>query len=215
MSTIYDVPTNELIEKVADQLKNYEQIKAPEWAAYVKTGHFKQRQPVKQDWWHIRTAAILRSVAKLGPVGVSKLRTKYGGKKNRGHKPEHTYKASGNIIRKALQQLEAAELVEKGNKGVHKGRVLSKKGMSLLDRTAASIKPSKAKKQAPKPSLKPKQVEKPAPKIKAAKEDSSKKKAPEVIEKIKKSVDEKKKKEDKLAKQKGVPSTHDLAKKKK
>ena len=216
MSTIYEVPTNELIEKVEDQLKNYEQIKAPEWAAYVKTGHFRQRQPTRADWWYVRSAAILRSVAKLGPVGVSKLRTKYGGKKNRGHKPEHTYRASGNIIRKALQQLEAAELIEKGVKGVHKGRVLSKKGMSLLDKTAASMKPHKAKKTTPKTAIaKPKTLEKPkTPKPEAAKEAVPKKKAPEVIEKIKESVAEKKKEGDKKAKQKGVPTTHDLAKKK-
>ena len=118
MSTIYEVSTNELIEKVAEQLKNYEQIKAPEWAAYVKTGHFRQRQPTRDDWWYVRSAAILRSIAKLGPIGVSKLRTKYGGKKNRGNKPEHVYRASGNIIRKSLQQLEHPQKIRSMRKEI-------------------------------------------------------------------------------------------------
>ena len=207
MTTIYDVPTNELIEKVAEQLKTYEQIKAPEWAPYVKTGHFKQRQPVRADWWHVRIAAVLRSIAKLGPVGVSKLRTKYGGKKNRGHKPEHTYRASGNIIRKALQQLEAAELIEKGTKGVHKGRILSKKGMSLLDKTAASFKTPK-----PKPAvIKPKTQNEP---VLTEEKSASKKESAPIIEKIKKQVTDDKKEEEKKIKQKGIPNTHDLVSKK-
>ena len=46
-------------------------------------------------------------------------------------------KGSGAIIRKALQQLEAAGLVEtvKG-----KGRVVTNKGRSLLDKLATEIK---------------------------------------------------------------------------
>ena len=88
MASIYDVNANELIEKVAEELKKISEIKPPAWASYVKTGVHKQRPPVEADWWFMRTAAILRSIYRLGPVGVSKLRTKYGGKKDRGHKED-------------------------------------------------------------------------------------------------------------------------------
>jgi small subunit ribosomal protein S19e len=91
------------------------------------------------DWWHVRAAAVLRSVGRLGPVGVSKLRGKYGGKKNRGHKPNQFQKGSGNIIRKVLQQLEAAKLIKQTKVGVHKGRVLTPEGHSLLDKAAVGI----------------------------------------------------------------------------
>ena len=132
MTGIYDQEPNKLISKTAEKLKKIEQIKPPEWVAWVKTGVHKERPPIQKDWWYIRAAAILRSVYKLGPIGVSKLRTKYGGKKNRGMKPEEFRKGSGNIIRKILQQLESAGLIEKGKKGVHKGRIITPRGTKLL-----------------------------------------------------------------------------------
>lgn len=148
MASIYDVNPNELNEKVAEELKKIPEIKPPQWAKYVKTGVHKQRPPIEPDWWFMRTAAILRSISRLGPVGVSKLRTKYGGKKDRGHKPEHFYKGSGSIIRKSCQQLEAAGLIKQTQVGVHKGRVVTPKGQSLLDRIATQIlgKPVKSPK---------------------------------------------------------------------
>jgi small subunit ribosomal protein S19e len=137
--SIFDVPTNELIEKAAKELKKLPEINAPEWAKFVKTGMHKERPPVRADWWHVRAAAMLRSIAKLGPVGVSKLRTKYGGKQNSGVGSEHFYKGSGSIARKVLQQLEKAGLVKQAQKGVHKGRIITPKGQSLLDKSAKEI----------------------------------------------------------------------------
>ena len=88
MASIYDVNTNQLIDEAAKGLQKFEEVKAPEWAPFVKTGAHKERAPENKDWWYVRAAAILRSVTVLGPIGVSKLRTKYGGRKNRGHKPD-------------------------------------------------------------------------------------------------------------------------------
>jgi len=99
----------------------------------------KERPPVKDEWWHIRAASVLRQIYRKGPIGVSKLRTTYGGKKNRGYKTEHFYKGSGNIIRKILQQLEAAGFVKKEEKNIHKGRVLTAQGKKFLDNIAAQI----------------------------------------------------------------------------
>ena len=81
MPKMMEVNPSELVEKVSGELEKEQEIKAPEWAAFVKTGRSKERPPVRQDWWHVRAAAVLRSVAKLGPIGVSKLRVKYGSKK--------------------------------------------------------------------------------------------------------------------------------------
>ena len=75
-------------------------------------------------------------MAKLGPVGVSKLTVKYGGKPNRGHKPGRFRRGSGSIARKILQQLEKAELVRQTSKGVHKGRVITKKAAEMLNSAA-------------------------------------------------------------------------------
>ena len=139
MTHILTVNPHDLINKAAQQLKKDNLVKPEEWSIFVKTSHSRQRQPDNKDWWYHRSAAILRSVARLGPVGTQKLRTKYGGKKNRGHKPEHVYQASGSIIRKILQQLETSELVKKDERGNHKGRVLTPKGTSFLDKIAVSL----------------------------------------------------------------------------
>ncbi|PIN73397.1 30S ribosomal protein S19e [Candidatus Woesearchaeota archaeon CG10_big_fil_rev_8_21_14_0_10_45_16] len=139
MTHILRVNPNELVNQAAGELKKQNLVKPTEWSKFVKTGHHKQRLPDDADWWYHRSAAILRSIAKLGPVGTEKLRTKYGGKKNRGHKPEKFYPASGSIIRKILQQLEKAELIKQAEKGVHKGRILTPKGISFLDKIAVQL----------------------------------------------------------------------------
>ena len=82
---------------------------------------------------------MLRKIYLMGPIGVNKLRKKYGGKKNRGHKPERFYPGSGNIIRKVLQQLEKAEFVKYSEKSVHKGRVITPKGKKFLDKIADEL----------------------------------------------------------------------------
>ena len=133
-----EVNPNTLIERAAAQLKEHKIVTPPAWSGFVKTGMHVERPPVSPDWYYMRSAAVLRSVYKLGIVGTSKLRTKYGGKKNRGYKPERFYRGSGAIIRNSLQQLEKAGLLTKAEKG-RKGRKLTPKGKSFLDKIAAQM----------------------------------------------------------------------------
>lgn len=138
MPTPFDVPAPILIERLARYLKdNVDVIEPPEWAAYVKTGVHAERGPQNLDWWYIRCASLLRKIYILGPIGVERLRAKYGGRKSRGTRPKHAAKGSGAIIRKALQQLEKAGLVQtiRG-----KGRVVTPEGRRLLDSLSADIK---------------------------------------------------------------------------
>lgn len=177
MATLYDVYPNDHIAKVAEELKKVEAIKAPEWAQFAKTGVHKSRAPVEADWWHTRAAAVLRKIAIMGPIGVSKLRTKYGGKHRTGHKPAHFQKGSGAVIRNVLQQLEKAGLVVFKDVRGHKGRVITPKGASILDKMANDIvksMPKPGKKEVPKFEAKeaPKQIEGKEPKqIEASKEE--------------------------------------------
>ncbi|MBR9699838.1 30S ribosomal protein S19e [Candidatus Woesearchaeota archaeon] len=161
MATVYDVEAQKLIEQVAKELSNKDNLKAPDWSRFVKTGPSKDRVPLDADWWYVRSAAVLRTMYKAnGPLGVQKLRIKYGSKKNRGHKPEKFYKSSGKIIRTILQSLEKEGLIQKADIGVHKGRVISGKGKSLLDKSASALAGKPAKKPVGKPVKK--QAEKPA-----------------------------------------------------
>jgi len=149
MTSVYEIKANELIEKLAEQLKDIKEIKPPIWAQFVKTGHFKERPPIKKDWWYTRTAAILRVIYIRGPIGTSKLSTKYGGKKNRGVRPGHFYRGSRNIIRKILQQGEKAGLLIQTKKGVHKGRILTPKGKSIIDKLVVELKKQNSPKVKP------------------------------------------------------------------
>ena len=136
MSTALCVPADKLIKALAKYLKeNVKEVKPPIWAAFVKTGKFKQRPPDDSDWWYARCASLLRRLYIDGPVGLSKLRTVYGGRHRRGVIREHSAKAGGAIIRKALQQLEQAKLVAHDKRG----RFLTPEGRSLIDRIAHKI----------------------------------------------------------------------------
>lgn len=136
METIVKSEPEMLILKVAEKLKESDNIYAPEWAAYVKTSHGKDQMPQQADWWYIRAASVLRKIMLRGPIGTEKLRTLYGTRKNRGLKPEKFVKASGNITRKILQQLEKEGLVKQDSKGVKKGRIVTSKGLTLLNNAA-------------------------------------------------------------------------------
>ncbi|MBI4153310.1 30S ribosomal protein S19e [Candidatus Woesearchaeota archaeon] len=139
MASALEVNPNELIERAAAMLKEQKLVTPPAWSGYVRTGRHTERPPVEKDWYYMRSAAVLRSVYKLGTVGTSKLRTKYGGKKNRGYKPERFYKGSGAIIRNSLQQLEKVGFLAKSEKGPHKGRKITPKGTSFLDKIASQM----------------------------------------------------------------------------
>jgi len=139
MANALEVNANELIKRVAHQLKEHKFVHPPVWAGIVKTGRHVERPPMETDWWYTRSAAILRSVYKLGPIGTSKLRTKYGGRKNRGYRPEHFFRGGGSIIRKSLQQLEASGLISKVQVAKHNGRKLTPKGKSFIDKIASLI----------------------------------------------------------------------------
>ncbi|MFX1256276.1 MAG: 30S ribosomal protein S19e [Promethearchaeota archaeon] len=135
--SIYVVEPNTLIENLAEKLKEYSEIKAPENSKFWKTAFFKELAPIdSENFWYIRCASILRKLNKFGPIGVNKLRKQYGGKNRRGPGLNHSAKGSGKIIRVALQQLEKANLVESVER---KGRKLSPEGRSLVERIAYSI----------------------------------------------------------------------------
>lgn len=137
MTTPYDVPASKFIEKLAKYLKeNIDEVQPPAWASLAKTGAHVEKQPQNPNWWYIRSASILRKVYVHGPIGLEKLRAVYGGRKDFGVKPEHVVKAGGSNIRKILQQLEAASLVQTTRP---RGRTMTPKGRKLLQEVAEDL----------------------------------------------------------------------------
>ena len=146
MTTLYDVPADEAILKLADGLKAKPEFAPPEWAPYVKTGVHKERQPDDPDWWFTRVASIFRYIYLNGPVGVRRLTSKYGGKKDRGSKPERVRSGSGSIARIALQQLEKAGYIAKTTKSKRSlGRSITPAGQKFLDSVACKAESESGK----------------------------------------------------------------------
>ena len=152
MTTYYDIPANMLISALVDKLSDSKDIVAPDWSEFVKTGVDRERPPTQENWWTIRTASLLRKVAKKGPIGVTTIAQTYGTVMNNGAGPNTPGVASRKIIRTALQQLEAAGLVEMvptkevetedGKQQLYSGRRITSAGQKLLDEVAHSCRDS-------------------------------------------------------------------------
>lgn len=136
--TVYDFDQQEYNLKLAEALKQIPEFEAPEWVEFVKSGASKERPINDPDFWHKRAASILKQIYKMKTVGVSRLRTKYGSKKDRGMKPEEFRKAGGKIIRLILQQCDKAGFTEISlpNKKIRKiksGRKLTQYGIKFME----------------------------------------------------------------------------------
>ena len=101
-NSVYELNAQEYNLKLAEALKKVPEFKEPEWAKFVKSSPSKERPIEDADFWNKRAASILRQIYKNRIVGVNRLRTRYGSKKNRGMKPERFVKAGGKIIRTIL-----------------------------------------------------------------------------------------------------------------
>jgi len=138
MATMYDVPADDLIEALADDLAD--RLEEPDWGNFAKTGVDKELPPEQEDFWATRAASLLRKVADRGPVGVERLSTEYGGAKGGSNRyqvaPDKRADGSKNLIRTILQQLEEEDLVETAE---GEGRRVTADGQSLLDDTAGAV----------------------------------------------------------------------------
>jgi len=143
LATPYDVSASKFIEKLAKYLKeNVDAVTPPTWSTIAKTGPHTQGPPQNPNWWYIRCASLLRKIYVNETIGVKRLSTKYGGRKDFGVKPEHTVRAGRAIIRKSLQQLETAGLVETSKPS---GRKITREGRKILQEIAENVQKESAK----------------------------------------------------------------------
>lgn len=138
MATLYDAPTDELVDELAAELED--RLDEPDWAQFAKTGPGRELPPEQDDFWATRAASLLRKVAIDGPIGVKRLATAYGDTRDGSNRyavaPPKSTSSSRNIVRTALQQLEDEGLVEQQH---DRGRVVTAEGRSLLDETASDV----------------------------------------------------------------------------
>jgi small subunit ribosomal protein S19e len=129
---IYTLSHREFNEKLAKAIKEIPEFQQPEWSFFVKSSVARERPPFDEDFWYKRVASILRQAYIQRIIGVNKLKTRYGGRKDRGARPAKFQKGSGKIIRTIFQQAEKAGLVE-FVKGKKPGRKLTEQGKKLLE----------------------------------------------------------------------------------
>lgn len=134
---VYELNAQEYNLKLAEALKQIPEFQSPEWVEFVKSSPSKERPIDEPDFWYKRAASVLRQIYKKKIVGVNRLRTRYGSKKNRGMKPERFVKSGGKILRIILQQADKAGFTEKvkDNKilRTRAGRKLTVKGKEFLE----------------------------------------------------------------------------------
>ena len=123
-----------LITKTAEKLKGME-IKKPGYLTYSKTGAGKERIPSDPDFWFVRCASVLRQTYLKGPIGISKLRVRYGNRQRHVSHKHHHFKAGGSTIKDAFDALEKIGYVKK----TKEGRVITPKGRSFMDKTAGEV----------------------------------------------------------------------------
>lgn len=135
MANVFEVDSAKLIGSAAEKLKEKGIVK-PAYIDFVKTGPSRERIPTQKDFWYIRCSSILRQVYIDGPIGVSRLRTRYGSRVGHRVSRHHHADAGGSIITDALNALEKAGYVKKAAKG---GREITPAGKSFLDKIANDI----------------------------------------------------------------------------
>ena len=134
MSNIKEVDGARLIGSAARKLKELG-IQKPMYIEYVKSGAGKERIPSDPDYWYTRCASVLRQVYLNGPIGISRLRTRYGTRKRHVVHKHHAHRAGGSTIKDAFDVLEKLEYVKKAKSG----RIITAKGRSFLDKTAGEL----------------------------------------------------------------------------
>jgi len=135
MATVFDVPADLLIEEIAKDLRETRKLQQPEFVLYAKSGHHRERAPLRKDWWYVRCASILRRLYIDGSCGTERLRSYYGGRKAFKVAPHHFRKASGKVIRTCLQALEKEGLLKREKFG----RSVSGAGLKCLNQTADKV----------------------------------------------------------------------------
>jgi len=136
-ATVRDVPANKWVKAMAQQFKREGKILVPNCADLVKTSHGRERAPQSVDWYYLRAAAVLRRIYLRPGTGYGGLGKAFGNLKNRGSKPERTFRAAVGPLHWACKSLEGLKLIAKGR---GKGRVVTREGRKRADTVAFNVK---------------------------------------------------------------------------
>jgi small subunit ribosomal protein S19e len=139
VSNVFSVDPAAFINKLAEKLRGFSEINPPREVklGIWKTSCAKEFPPENTEaFWYVRSASLLRKLTLKKQIGVSRLRKEYGSRQRNGVRPARFRKSSGKIIRRCLQQLEKAGLVQIDKAS---GRKITSVGQSLVDKVAHEL----------------------------------------------------------------------------
>ena len=134
MANVFDVDGSALIKRASEKLKE-QGVKKPAYVEFVKTGPAKERVPSDLDFYYVRCASVLRQVYLNGPIGISRLRTRYGSQHSHTIHRHHHQRSGGSVIKDAFDSLEKATYIKK----TPKGRIITSTGKSFLDKLSNEL----------------------------------------------------------------------------
>jgi small subunit ribosomal protein S19e len=141
--TVFDAPSQAMINKTANFFKEKNIIKMPKYAELVKCSKANDCEPINPDFVYYKAAAICRKlyVTKSKNIGVGSLRAMFSKKQRRGCQPPKMFKAGGKLIRDLVIQLKKADFIKnyEGNEDSNSGLYLTKNGRSQMDKLASGL----------------------------------------------------------------------------
>ena len=149
MTTVYDIPADLFNPALAQAMADQKAVSMPDWGQYVKTAVDRERPPTQDDWWYLRTAAILRKVARNGPVGVTISLKPSAEERQRFHAeharrcltPHHSHRFAaarrcGLVEKVPTKEVEGVD----GKVQLYAGRRITAAGQKLVDNVAHSVR---------------------------------------------------------------------------
>ena len=109
--TVKDVPAQKFVQAYAEHLKKTQKVVPMANAHYIKTANGKELNPESEDWFYMRAAALARRLYIRPGTGIGNLRHVFGSVKRNGHRANKHSRASGKVLRYAVQQLQEADVL--------------------------------------------------------------------------------------------------------
>ncbi|KAK6090904.1 hypothetical protein P3W45_000149 [Vairimorpha bombi] len=116
MDEIFTVKTTDFVNILKKSLQNNSEIVMPKDYDILKTGTGKENNPVSDDWYHARMAAIINLIAKKGGMTVKEACVEFGNYKNRGRRPSKFVRADEMFMSSIFDNLNKIGYLDPSNK---------------------------------------------------------------------------------------------------
>jgi small subunit ribosomal protein S19e len=133
---IHEVRAGAFNETLKCYLKDSGKLKLPVDWDIIKTGRGRERAPEDDDWYYLRTAAVVRQLALSETVTIAAIARRYGNWKNRGVRPSKFVECDESLCCSVFDNLEDMRWVNL----VSKADVTADRAYGLTDKAREIVK---------------------------------------------------------------------------